>query len=53
MEEVKIILCDRCIAAIRSRGETVYKGAEIDEYNEFTACEWCDETETELFECKF
>lgn len=62
------LLCDRCISAIKSRGEKVFIGDTISqdiEYDEkkggwynvhdpdepIKKCEWCDEPDTELFEC--
>lgn len=52
----KICLCSRCIAAIRSRGEDVFVGeaVDLDESElENAPCEWCEETDCELFECLF
>ena len=46
-------LCKRCIAAIESRGETIYVGnlIEIEEVEEQKiSCEWCGES-TEVYKC--
>lgn len=49
-------LCPRCIDAIRSRGEKVFVGTEIDydEYREThgeeATCDWCGEEDVELRE---
>ncbi len=55
MNTQTILLCDRCIAAIRSRGEKVTKErlveAEDDEH--LLVCQWCHEEWTELHECRF
>ena len=63
--EIKhIMLCEQCIAAIRSRGEKVWVGEEIerdedvdDEGNWFVCddlkCEWCEQEKDELFDCHF
>ncbi len=55
MEERTILLCDRCIKAIRSRGEEVIKGnliaAEDDDH--LLECQWCHEECDELHECRF
>ena len=51
-----ILLCEHCIAAIRSRGERVYDGGffmDADEAEESgITCEWCDEVD-DLYECTF
>ena len=50
----KWILCKHCIAAIKSRGEKLYVGDEIDVdcwEDEKPKCEWCDEEDTILYEC--
>lgn len=62
--ENHIMLCEHCIAAIRSRGEKVWVGEEIerdedidDEGNWFISddlkCEWCEEQMDELYDCHF
>lgn len=52
-----IILCDGCIAAIRSRGEKILKGDSIEWVYETPRkkCEWCEEyyETSELFEAYF
>ena len=55
----KINLCTWCINGIRSHGEKVYVGDEID-YDEYfethgkeAVCEWCNEAEVEIHECIF
>lgn len=52
----RINLCPRCICGIRSHGEPLYVGSEID-YDEFyeehhteAKCDFCDE-ESEIYEC--
>ena len=55
--EGKWILCRNCIDAIKSRGEKIYVGDEIDvdcweeDNNVKAKCEWCDEEDTPLYEC--
>ena len=44
-----MILCERCIDMLRSRGETVIVGYEIEKDTE-EFCYWCEDEETELFE---
>lgn len=51
-----MIICQRCIQAIRSRGEKVVIDEEID--NEIAeedglVCEWCDEPASELCSVHF
>lgn len=48
-----IILCDHCIEAIRSHGEVVYKGKEVDKQDEDVRCEWCEDEDVVLYECIF
>ena len=60
-----ICLCSRCIAAIRSRGEKVFKLESLESCERFEDydeeeqgllhCEWCDEefTLSELSDCVF
>ena len=56
--EGKICLCDNCIEAIKSRGELIFVGPEVDSYesetyydeNAPTKCKWCGEEDT-LYEC--
>lgn len=43
----KIHLCAWCINGIRSHGETVYIGDEVEE----TKCDFCDEEDDEVYEC--
>ena len=47
-------LCQRCIDAIKSRGEIVYVGPKFRDYEpedeDNIRCEWCDEPNT-LFDC--
>ena len=45
----KMVLCSWCINGIRSHGEKVYVGDQIDE----GTCEFCDEDDAEecYFEC--
>ena len=64
-EAEHICLCDRCISAIRSRGEKVFKLESLEtcgryeDYDEeeqgFLTCEWCGEefTKSELSDCVF
>ena len=62
-----MILCEHCIEAIRSRGEKIYVGEEIEQfidYNEekeewiskdgepILECEWCEEVDPTLYKCK-
>jgi hypothetical protein len=48
-------LCQRCIDAIRSRGEKVFVGEphwNDEEYDEdCIECEWCGEIESVVYEC--
>lgn len=53
MEKETWRLCDRCICAIRSRGEKLFVGSEvmIDEEDPTTyTCEFCGEEDT-IYEC--
>lgn len=53
MEKETWRLCDRCICAIKSRGEKLFVGDEVpfDEEDDSTfICEWCEEEAT-LYEC--
>lgn len=55
-------LCKRCIDAIKSRGEIVYVGPPVERDMEYIGkdwvisdglkCEWCEEDDDELFDCK-
>ena len=49
----KIILCSWCINGIRSHGENVFVGDTIDYDDTKAKCEWCDDDESELYECVF
>jgi hypothetical protein len=42
-------LCNRCIRALRSRGETVLIGYEVAD-SVTDSCSWCEKSDTELFE---
>ena len=50
-----IYLCEHCIGAIRSRGEKVFVGEMLSDFelDEGSKCEWCEEEKTELYECHF
>lgn len=59
-----ILLCEHCIEAIRSRGEKVWVGGEVerdedvdDDGNWYVCddlkCGWCGETNDELYDCHF
>ncbi len=58
-----IRLCKRCIGAIKSRGEIVYVGPEIEReletigedwyISDELTCEWCKEEDEELYDCHF
>ena len=52
----KIILCEKCIEAICSRGEEIYVGGLEMDYEEAeetgTVCEWCGEP-NDLYYCKY
>ena len=51
--------CGHCINAIRSHGEKIFVGPEMDydEYEEENGdppvCEWCEEGDVELFEVEW
>lgn len=48
------LFCDKCIRAIRSRGETIFVGdAVYDDDNEGMCCSWCKEPDEPLFQCSF
>ncbi len=62
-----MILCEHCIEAIRSRGEklfvgeAIYQDIDYDEEKEewisddgktILECEWCEEVDPTLYECK-
>lgn len=54
----KRYLCDRCIQAIRSRGEKMFVGEQVGlEYEVFAdepqMCDWCGEEASELYEVIF
>ena len=63
--EDHICLCDRCIAAIRSRGEKVFKLETLEECERFEdydeeeqgalKCEWCQDefSKDTLYDCVF
>ena len=64
MDYEHIRLCECCIEAIRSRGEKVYVGPEIERDEDIDAegnwyvsddltCEWCEEKDDVLFDCHF
>ena len=60
MNKPDIILCEHCIAAIRSRGEKVIKGDSLYYSEDFDEdktheCEWCKEEfePSNLYECWF
>lgn len=47
-------ICDTCIMAIRSRGETVYTGDTIHSDENDMTCEWCKiDGFDELIEVRF
>ena len=54
-----IYLCRNCIEAIRSRGEKLFVGHEVDfteyadEHGKEASCEWCEDNEATLYECEF
>ena len=41
-----LVLCDRCIRGVRSRGETLYI-SDVIEHDDI--CFWCEDTENDLF----
>ena len=47
-----MILCKRCIDAIKSRGDIIYVGREYTDYepDEEPKCEWCEEPDT-VYDC--
>lgn len=47
-----LVLCDRCIRAVKSRGEKIYV-SDVDSNRSFSACMWCDAQDDELFEVEF
>ena len=49
------LLCKNCIDAIKSRGENVWVGKRIDfdDGEEEQKCEWCEEEDTPLYDCRF
>ena len=52
-----MLLCERCIEAIRSRGEKVvvqdvYYQEYQDEYEDPIKCEWCNEVDDTIYECE-
>jgi hypothetical protein len=49
-----MLLCKQCIAAICSRGETIYVGSEFTDYepDEEPVCEWCEEPAI-VYDCRF
>jgi hypothetical protein len=46
------VLCDRCIRAVRSRGEKIYVG-DLLSNERFSICMWCDAPDDELFKVVF
>ena len=49
-----ILLCDKCISVIRSRGEKVYVGPVVDKGDDDSIkCEWCEDEFDELKDCHF
>ena len=49
-------MCRNCIDAIRSRGEKIYVGSEVD-YDEYLdehgtapTCDWCEDEDVALYE---
>ena len=47
----KMRLCKYCIEAMRSHGKKVYVG-EMIEVEENQQCDFCEEKDDELYECK-
>jgi len=47
-----LVLCDRCIRALRSRGEQAYVG-EFDDNGQNNTCMWCEAPDDELFKVVF
>lgn len=47
-----MLLCRRCIEAIKSRSEIVYVGSEYTDFepDEEVKCEWCEEVDT-VYSC--
>ena len=59
-----MLLCKRCIDAIKSRGEIVYVGPMVEReldtdckgrwwISDDLKCEWCEENDDELYDCHF
>lgn len=59
-----MLLCEQCITAIKSRGEKVWVGPTVERDEDLDddgnwiisddlKCEWCGETDDELYDCKF
>ena len=46
------VLCDRCIRAVRSRGEKIYV-SDLVNNGRFNACMWCEAPDDELFKVAF
>jgi len=44
-----MVICNRCIRAIRSRGERIFVGDLIIYDDEPGICTWCEESEHELY----
>jgi len=47
-----LVLCGRCLRALRSSGETVYIGV-IDNYWKTHSCMWCESLDEELYSAVF
>ena len=47
-----LILCDRCIRALRSRGEQPYV-SDFDNNGNIYSCMWCEAPDDELFKVVF
>ena len=47
-----LILCDRCIRALKSRGEQAFVG-DFDNNGNIHTCMWCEAPDDELFEVIF
>lgn len=56
MENKPWCICDRCISAIKSRGEKIFVGSIVDpdeyleENGEPLRCEWCGEEDVDVYE---